>query len=109
MTMRHKPTGPIIRVIVPRELVSLNRFNGRHWARKHVETTHWEKDIWFAGAREQFQGPQTERCEVRIVRVVPTFARFIRDQDNLFGGCKPILDALKRLQLIVDDSEAWCY
>lgn len=104
-----RPTGPAIRVIVPRELISLNRFNGRHWATKHVETQDWEKDIWFGGASAQFQGPATERCAVRIVRVVPNHHRFIRDQDNLYGACKPVLDALKRLRLIVDDAQAWLY
>lgn len=30
------------------------------------------------------------------------------DYDNLVGGCKPLVDALKRAGLIWDDSPRWC-
>lgn len=29
------------------------------------------------------------------------------DKDNLYGGCKPLIDAIKELHLIVDDKTQW--
>ena len=43
------------------------------------------------------------RCRVRIHQV----RRQKLDPDNLSASCKPILDALQKLNFIHDDSEKW--
>jgi len=56
------------------------------------------------------RGPALWRCPPRC-RVRVTIERFARtenalDADNLVGGCKPVLDALRTLDLVDDDKHA---
>lgn len=50
---------------------------------------------------------EDRRCTVVVVRVVTSQRRFIRDDANLRGGCKPIIDGLVRGGLLADDSDRW--
>lgn len=63
----------------------------------------WERTIMAflpAGSRPQ---------QNRRMRVMVTIEhKRLYDRDNAFSGCKPVFDSLKRLGLIVDDSEQWC-
>jgi hypothetical protein len=43
------------------------------------------------------------RCELLII----SYRRRVLDKDNLYGGVKPIVDAIRDLDLIVDDSPQW--
>jgi Holliday junction resolvase RusA-like endonuclease len=116
-----------MRLEIPRELKSPNRWNGRHWRYKHRESQEWEQAIWVeiaqqAGARTAVQvlhamnaipavraireREQVKR-RVQVTRLVPSSRNFIRDDDNLRFSVKPLLDALKRLGLIRDDSRKW--
>ena len=92
---------------VPRELVSPNKWNGRHWREKHRLSQGWEHDIWAITAMKPSGLPINTRRRVQVTREAPSRRKFIRDTDNLFGACKPLCDALKRLRLIVDDSVEW--
>lgn len=90
---------------VPRRLVSVNRGQGYHWRVRHRLTKEWERDIW---ALAQGKTPPTgKKQRLAIIREVPSRRDFIRDTDNLFAACKPLLDALKRLRYIVDDSQPY--
>ncbi len=61
-----------------------------------------------AGYRLAHRLPREDRrCAVHVVRVVTSKRRFIRDDANLRGGCKPIIDGLVRGGLLAEDSDAW--
>lgn len=107
---------------IPRELVSPNKWNGRHWRVKHRISQDWEKDIYHLtlsslGARTltdclAFEllrkgERQPTRKRVTFTRETPSGRNFIRDDDNLRFSCKPALDALKRIGLIWNDSRKW--
>lgn len=108
---------------VPRELKSPNCWQGRHWRFKHRESQDWEKQIWVVlaqrtGAKNYVEvlacmnaiQPRRvcqEKRRVIVTRFVPCKRNFIRDDDNLRFAVKPLLDALKRLGLIYNDSRRW--
>lgn len=114
---------------IQRELVSPNRWNGRHWRVKHRISQDWEHaiggamlDLWkvrtgqridfslalqaVMGPRE-YQGYQAPKMRVAVTREVPSSRNFIRDDDNLRFCVKPLLDALKRSGYIRNDSRKW--
>lgn len=113
---------------VPRALASPNTWNGRHWRVKHRISQDWEKAIGascadlfvnrhggidFPNAMLAIVGPkkaagyEAGRVSVAITREVPSGRNFIRDDDNLRFSVKPLLDALKRLGFIRNDSRKW--
>lgn len=115
---------------IPRELVSPNRWNGRHWRVKHRISQEWEKAIGDAvidvflrkapigrlglvNAIGAMAGPKTwigyeaGRMRVAITRETPSGRNFIRDDDNLRFSVKPLVDALKRQGYIRNDSRKW--
>jgi Holliday junction resolvase RusA-like endonuclease len=111
-----------LELLVPRELKSPNRWQGRHWRYKYRETQEWEKCIGYtAMAAMRVKGLQGallvlgafpwQTCQTRrrvtVTRYAPSRRRFIRDDDNLRFAVKPVLDALKRLKLIRDDHRKW--
>lgn len=93
---------------IPRELVSPNRWNGRHWRVKHRISQDWQEEIevllW--GVIHEYAAKDCRR-RVHVAREVPSMRNFIRDDDNLRFSVKPLLDALKRCELIVNDSRKW--
>lgn len=103
-----------MRLEIPRELKSPNVWNGRHWRYKHRETQQWQEAITAAylclAYRDRKGGrllqPEIKR-RVVVARCVPSKRNFIKDDDNLAFSCKPLLDALKRIGLIHDDSREW--
>lgn len=129
-----KKTGVIdparLTLKIPRELVSPNQWNGRHWRVKHRISQEWEKELSGAlfdvftakvgkknvgldavfgtliGPRKWI-GYEAGRVRVSIGRLVPSYRNFIRDDDNLRFCVKPLLDALKRQGYIKNDSRKW--
>lgn len=112
---------------MPRELVSPNRWQGRHWRVKHRLSQEWELALGSAlldkvtaagragvmNALGAFAGPgkwicyEPGRVRVAVTREVPHARNFIRDDDNLRFAVKPLLDALKRQGYIKNDSRRW--
>lgn len=75
----------------------------RHWAAYKRLLQEWEWRL--AGAL-----PKSRRWQHRdrVFRVtITSYRRRLLDPDNLVHGCKPVLDAIKRLGLIRDDSPRW--
>lgn len=112
---------------IPRELVSPNKWNGRHWRVKHRISQEWEQEISlamiermnkrgkpsgmdifgaFVGPRK-WLGVEVGRVRVEVTRETPGQRNFIRDDDNLRFCVKPLLDALRRQGYIRDDSRKW--
>lgn len=114
-----------MKLTINRALKSPNTWQGRHWRVKHRESQTWEWDIaasLLTDAGKRHGGiwalliasnsiPPKRTCEERrkvtVTRIVPSARNFIRDDDNLRFSVKPLLDALKRLGLIKNDSRKW--
>lgn len=80
---------------------SLNVLLRWHWQtrREHLDQWEWLIKAEFRGLPPRAQGPM----KVHIT----SFRTKLLDKDNLVGGCKPILDALRNQGLIKDDSPEW--
>ena len=85
----------ILKIDLP--IQSRNKFEGWHWRKKNRYRKAWQLHIWAAcnGKPPKAAGPM----EVKITSFRPR----LLDQDNLSGGCKGLLDAMKRLGMLVDD------
>ncbi len=81
---------------------SLNVSIRKHWAEKHRNRRSGEW-AWLIRA-EAGAGPLPCFRKLRIVRVSPRSL----DVDNLAGGCKELVDAIKKLGLIKDDRPEDC-
>jgi len=97
--MANKP----ISFVIPDQPVSLNQILGEHWAvksrrNKLLRDTVFAK-AWEAGWRKSM--PKFTRVEV-IIR------NWRGDVDNAAGGCKGIIDALWRNDIIQDDNPKYC-
>ena len=57
----------------------------------------WQRTIWALAKRQP-------AMEVKAAVKLHVEHGRLYDEDNLIAGCKPILDSLKRLSLIRDDS-----
>lgn len=103
-----------MRIRVPRELVSPNRWGRMHWGQRNRLRQEWEHDIWALltiddRMRLRIAGGTVRRMRVEVTRDVPSGRNLIKDDDNLTAACKPLLDALKRLKLIHDDRREFLY
>ena len=93
------------RLSIPRVPLSPNALLGKHWSAKAKEKKLWVNEIWFACDGKS----NWELALQRRMRVTITLYNARQyDRDNAWGACKPILDAMKALGLIVDDRAQWC-
>lgn len=85
----------ILKIDLPIE--SRNKFEGRGWWKKNTYTKAWQQHLWAAcnGKPPKASGPMRVK--------IKSFRGRLLDEDNLSGGCKGILDAMKRLGIIVID------
>ena len=85
---------------IPGKLPSNNKLSGHVWAR-----TNWckkfMKELVPLTKLRRWKG----RARVCVSRNMGPKERAY-DVDNLYGGCKPLLDALKNMYYIEDDSNA---
>lgn len=96
-------TPRILTLTVPKASPSLNTFNGKHWSVYREQKKLWLKMLWVAKAQAEIYGlPMIERANVSIER----FGAKSLDEDNLAGGVKMLVDSLRSLGLIEDDSPA---
>lgn len=91
---------------------SLNRFMGRsRWAWRG-EKARWVRLLREAWREAHYYGRRDEAwpilpprpVRVTVERITPRENAL--DADNAHGACKPILDALRHLQLLADDTAA---
>lgn len=120
-----------IHFVIPHKLEGTNAgMWGGSWHRKHHATQQWETvmkivmgdyagrdsitefDPYFIralglppidGSRRSTAGKR----EIQITRLCPSRRNFTRDDDNDAMAQKPIVDAIKRLGLIRQDSRNW--
>lgn len=108
MSMHHyaiiQPDGAL-RIVLPEASPSLNEFIGRRWYAKNKLKTAWVQLLLLApGMHAARTAPATKRMRLDITRV----GKRNLDRVNLWGGVKPVEDAMVTLGLLVDDSERWC-
>lgn len=92
---------------IPRATPSLNATRWRHWRVAHREKSLWLQEVHFAlcqymntVGRYELETP--DRARLTIER----HGQRLLDQDNLIGGFKSLIDALKVSRLIIDDDPA---
>jgi len=75
-----------------------NRLQRQHWTRvsAHAKTWHWRVRV--AIGRDRPEQPLT-RARVELVR----HSSRTPDEDNLVSSWKPVIDALVRSKVLVDD------
>lgn len=102
-----------MRVVIPRVTVgkrtryipyNVNRLRILHWATRAKWTKAWrEQTAWaLLQKKKEWQG-----FTGRINLVITNFTISTMDRDNLYGSAKPIIDALRDVGLIKDDTEEY--
>lgn len=96
--------------VLPRDIVSPNVFLSQHRFSKAKPTA--QRKEWFKWLRSEtgLGLPIWHKGKKRAVHVVRVVSGAMRkmDKSNLYGGVKPLEDALITLGWIKDDSEKWC-
>ena len=91
-------------IIVEKTILSLNKINSWRYAKQFYRIRE-EKEAWGAVILAQLSGYMKATGKRKIT--ITSYRKRRIDQDNLKGGAKQLLDALKALQLIKDDSLKW--
>lgn len=82
---------------------SLNKTLGGHWSRQLKHRRRWQWLTRAAVLRAQiYVPPKWATARIRIER----YGARILDADNVRGGAKALIDALKYEEIIADDSPA---
>ena len=85
--------------IIVKKSPSLNKLKGR-----------WALSNWKKAYLRQMRGYDVVyglKKPKKALLYVCRYAKKALDYDNLVGGCKPLIDAIKELGMIVDDNEKW--
>ncbi len=98
-------------LIIPRVPPSLNDLRGKKLKNPHDYKRlrdGWQSDIFHLAKKADVRALRAHKDLQHRAKVTMTAERKrLLDKDGLYGGIKPVLDALVRLELIVDDSPAW--
>ena len=87
------------KITLPYATPSLNQLIRMHWgARKRLQD-----DLSFMVLAKSMAIPKAAPRDRRTVRITRHGPRKL-DHDNLVGGCKPLVDALRGARLIHDDN-----
>lgn len=91
-----------MRIVLDDTPVGLNSGNGllRMGRFKRSKYNQYWRDLVRAAIRNDHKTPRGRQ----IVYISQMRPRLFKDEDNLYGSCKPILDALVHWKLIKDDS-----
>lgn len=105
-TMSPRFTPALLSVRLPTLTPSGNTTLRQHWAHRQRDRKTWTVQLLHAlGVNKHWEHRLTTpaRRRVRITR----YARRSLDADNLAAGCKQLVDALRDVRLIWDDSPAF--
>lgn len=95
----------MIRLSLNYEVVSRNKLDSMHWARRAEHAKMLKTLVRYELCRLQWPKNFTARGK-RLVVITGYRGRRL-DEDNFSGGCKSLVDALRYHRLIVDDSSKW--
>ena len=92
---------PMITFTIPWPTQSQNVYGKGHWSKRHRATQRYELALHGDMLRRRLTGWSAKgKRRVTITR----YSSGTLDQGNLVGGCKPLIDAMVRLGLLVDDT-----
>lgn len=94
----HRPTWILS---IPKLSQSINRTHGTHWSIPRKEREEWAR--WLAVSIDKPPKATGKRALI-IERYACSNGL---DRDNLYGSYKQLIDAIKAVGLIVDDSDEW--
>ena len=101
----------VVVLIIPRVPPSLNDLRGKKLKNPHDYKRlrdGWQSDIFHLAKKADVRALRAHKDLQHRARVTITAERKrLLDKDGLYGGIKPVLDALVRLEFIVDDSPEW--
>lgn len=79
----------------------INQGHGSHWRARHGEAKKWQRQVFLAILGKAPKGP-IKKCKLKLTR----FSSVAPDFDGLVYSFKPVIDALRKLGIIEDDSMA---
>jgi len=88
--------GRVIEISVA--TLSRNQLDSMHWSNRSKYSKNWQSLIY---AAFKFKCP---KASGKVFLKITGYRPRLLDHDNFIGGCKGVLDAMKRLGIILDDS-----
>ncbi len=88
-------------IVLPKQIESRNKLDSKHWTYRRKQTQEWEFII-----RRALAG-NFEKATTKMRVIITSLRQRLLDYDNLVGGCKGLLDAMKRIGILVDDGPKW--
>lgn len=82
---------------------SLNKYLRMHWAVKRQLRTNYQWELTTAFMATKDAIPEGVKIHVIITIYHPR----LFDPDNLYGACKPLIDAMRDCHFIKQDSPKW--
>jgi len=98
-----------LRIVIEGVTPSLNKYLGMHWAqrRKLRPQYAWAVRVAMLEAGWAEEGDLYPELTPKMKVQITSHRKALLDRDNLVGGAKPLIDALKDVHAIRDDSPAW--
>lgn len=90
----------MIKLDLPESTPTNNALLRQHWTKYRQIRKHWSMLVMMAKSHARIHLRTTQPVSVTIIR----YGKQPLDPDNLVGGCKVLIDALKDHGLIADDS-----
>jgi len=87
-----------VRMVIPGVPASLNKTQRMHWARRRKMNMAWMLLVRSQMPEFVLHPFVKVRCRITLAH-----SRAF-DTDNLYGACKPLIDALRHWKLIFDDT-----
>jgi hypothetical protein len=92
----------VIVLEIPRIPESPNQLRRFHWRHRHRHDNLWKEEVWYAVLITKPMGVPFAKAQITIDRR----SHGQLDEDNLVSAMKPVIDALRHAQVIVDDTPA---
>jgi len=98
----------MITIRISEPIPSLNKTLSEHWSQKTKRRNRFQEQVTLS-LLEHYKKAERDETKVKKPKSVHIHSQRMRtlDHDNLVGGSKSLIDALKRLDLIVDDTPEW--
>ncbi len=96
-----------VTLVIPYAWQSHNTYNQWHWSRRHKDTKLAEGMIVDALIQARIQRPPMACNKPMALHLIRYCRQACTDDANLRGGGKSLVDAIKRVGLIKDDSDEW--
>jgi len=98
----------MIKLKISEPVPSLNVTLKEHWAVKRKRKKVYERQIVLA-LLENYSFKERQEAQKRVPRKISIHSKRARtlDLDNIYGGGKSLIDALRSCKLLVEDTKEW--